>query len=290
MAVVAGMTLLNMALDALFVLEYGMGAAGVAAGTLIAEITGALIAGGCILHVLTRNGGIKAYWREIDYFAPRSLKRLLVVNLDIFIRTLILVSAFVFFIQRSGVYGDLILSANQLLLQFFLLTGLALDGAAIAAETLVGQSLGLAAEKERRARFAEAVRKSAVIAGTGAVIMSLLYVILHDPLIDLTAPDPAINETARTYFIWIIISPLVVAACFQMDGFYIGATRSKSLRNSMIISGIVYLASVLLLTPALNNHGLWLAFGAFMTARAITLWMLWPGFEPLLQEGQTDDS
>jgi MATE family multidrug resistance protein len=284
MAIACAVTFLNMALDVLFVMGFQLGAAGVATGTLIAEIFGLFATLGAVAHVLHKHGGLGAHWQQIDYVARASLKRLLLINMDIFIRTLILVAAFVIFIRQSAVYGDLILSANQLLIQFFLLTGLALDGAAIAAETLVGQSLGQKKEELRRARFGEAVRKSSLLAAAGVGVAVLIYLLFSTPLLNLTAPDDAINRTAQTYFFWVVISPIVVGTAFQLDGIYIGATRSAALRNSMIVSGFFFAIGLYLLMP-FGNHGLWAAFSLFMIARAITLGIGWRGFEKLLKEG-----
>ena len=289
MAVSVSLTLINAVLDVIFVLVLDWGAAGVAAGTLIAETAGAILGLTAVGVVLARNDGLAAHWREIDYFARRSLKRLLAVNLDIFIRTLILVVAIAWFIQRSAVYGDYVLSANQVLFQFFLVTGLVLDGGAIAAETLTGQALGAPQRRMRKVRFTQTVVKSCVISAIAAIALSLGYLALGGPLLDLAAPDRAINATAHEYFGWIMISPIVVATAFQLDGIYIGATRSRALRDSMIISGALYVGAVLALTAAFDNHGLWLAFGVFLLARAATLIGLWGGFRKLIDHGLAED-
>ncbi len=44
----------------------------------------------------------------------------------------------------------------------------------------------------------------------------------------------------------------------------------------MIISLGLFTANVFVLTPALGNHDLWLAFILFMATRAITLWIAYP--------------
>ncbi|WP_306251734.1 MATE family efflux transporter [Parvularcula sp. IMCC14364] len=278
-------TLLNAGLDALLVLHYDLGAAGIAAGTLVAEIFSALISAAAILLLLHRSGGVHAHWQGMDYFSARALKRLLSVNLDIFIRTFILSVSYVYFIQRSGVFGDLTLSANQVLMQFFLVTGLALDGPAIAAETLVGQALGRKSATQRRQEFRDAVIKTSVIGAAGACLLCGGYFILDDLLLNLVAPAGAINSVAREYFIWISLSPLAVAAAFQFDGIYIGATRSRALRNSMIVSALFYVLLIGLLIPAWGNHGLWIAFLTYMLARAATLALAWPGFALVLERG-----
>ncbi|MGV6801626.1 MAG: MATE family efflux transporter [bacterium] len=289
MLIVSSMTMLNIGLDVWLVLFQQMGTAGVAIGTLISEITGAGLCFGAIIYLLHRHGGIKAYWSQIDYFAPRSLIRLMSINFDIFMRTLVLVGAFTWFIQQSAVYGDTILSANQILLQLFLITGLALDGVAIAGETFIGQALGYHQYHMRYQQFWAVIKKASVIAISAASLLSLGYVIFATPILAIAAPDPTIHDVATSYFVWVTISPLIVASCFQLDGFYIGATRSKALRDTMIISGIIYAIALKGLTPILANHGLWLAMEIFMIARAITLLLTFRGFNALIEKGIDTD-
>jgi len=63
---------------------------------------------------------------------------------------------------------------------------------------------------------------------------------------------------------------------FQLDGVFIGATRTVEMRNGMIIALACYLAAATLLVPRLGNHGLWLAFMLLMVARAVPLALWYP--------------
>ena len=54
---------------------------------------------------------------------------------------------------------------------------------------------------------------------------------------------------------------------------------TREMRNAMIASLAVFMASVWLLQPALGNHGLWLALMIFMVARAIFLGLYYPRIE-----------
>ncbi len=290
MAVSVFMTLLNIALDAWFVMGLNMGPAGIAWGTLIAEISGCCAALGAVCFILHRHGGLKTHWRHIRYFHLATLKRLFGVNLDIFIRTFILVCAFLLFTRYSAIYGDYILSTNHLLMQFFLITGLALDGPAIAAETLVGQSFGTRNKKGRKDQFQKAVQMTAFLTLGLALSLALFYGLFRNELINIAAPDPEINALSRDYFFWIMISPLVVGTCFFLDGVYIGATRTAAIRNGMVASGLIYLLALYVLPQSYENHGLWAAFMVFMMARAITLLAMWRGFEPLIDQGPVEEA
>jgi MATE family multidrug resistance protein len=69
---------------------------------------------------------------------------------------------------------------------------------------------------------------------------------------------------------------VVGVACFQLDGIFIGATRTVDMRNMMIVSLAVYLAVWWALTPLIGNHGLWASIHAFFVIRAITLASRYP--------------
>jgi MATE family multidrug resistance protein len=271
MAVSIFMTALNMALDYWFVLGLGWGAGGVAAGTLIAEIAGFFA---CLLFValiLRKHGGLKAHWRAGAFLAPEPLRRTLSVNLDIFIRTALLAFSFSWFIQRSGAFGDVTLAANQILLQLFLFTGLALDGTAIAAEALVGQAVGSPDRARGAARYRSAVRRTFIVASVAAAIFAAFYWAADAALIGLLTPEGALRNAAMDYMPWVIVSPLIVVIGFQLDGIFIGATRVREMRNSMIVTAMVFIPASLTLAERFGNHGLWAAFSLYFLMRAATL-------------------
>lgn len=271
MIVSVAMTLLNVLLDYVFVIEMGWGAAGVAAGTLIAETAGFF---GClffIARILNRHGGIKSHWRPADFWEASKVRRTVSVNFDIFIRTILLAFSFAWFIQRSGAFGDVALAANQTLLQLFLFTGLALDGTAIAAETLVGQALGARDAQNGLTRYRIAVRRTFRLALAAALFFVLIYGLGGEAIIALLTPEGVIREACLRYLPWIVISPLVVVVGFQLDGIFIGATRAREMRNSMIVSAPIFIVASLWLAGAFGNHGLWAAFTLYFLLRAATL-------------------
>lgn len=271
MIVSVAMTLLNVLLDYVFVIEMGWGAAGVAAGTLIAETAGFF---GClffIARILNRHGGVKSHWRPADFWEASKVRRTVSVNFDIFIRTILLAFSFAWFIQRSGAFGDVALAANQTLLQLFLFTGLALDGTAIAAETLVGQALGARDAQNGLTRYRIAVRRTFRLALAAALFFVLIYGLGGEAIIALLTPEGVIREACLRYLPWIVISPLVVVVGFQLDGIFIGATRAREMRNSMIVSAPIFIVASLWLAGAFGNHGLWAAFTLYFLLRAATL-------------------
>lgn len=80
-----------------------------------------------------------------------------------------------------------------------------------------------------------------------------------------------VADLAIRYLPWVIALPLIAVWGFQLDGVFIGATRSRDLRNSMIVSLAGFLALSALLGRTMGNDGLWLAFTGFMALRGVTL-------------------
>jgi MATE family multidrug resistance protein len=271
MAVSIIMTALNIGLDYWFVAGLDMGAGGVAWGTLIAEIAGFFISAALIAKLMAQSGGLKAHWRVHEFWSPDQIARTIAINFDIFIRTFLLAFCFAWFVQRGGAFGDATLAANQALLQLFLFTGLALDGTAIAAETLVGRALGARDRSMAKNRYREAVRKTFILSSVAAVAFCAFYWLAGDALIALLTPPGAIREATHSHFPWVIISPLIVVVGFQLDGIFIGATRSREMRDSMIVSTAIFIPASLWLGGTWNNQGLWAAFSLYFLLRAATL-------------------
>ena len=89
---------------------------------------------------------------------------------------------------------------------------------------------------------------------------------------------------AERYLPWAVAMPLVAVWGFQLDGIFIGATRARDLRDSMLISFGAYLALAIVLEKYLGNQGLWCAFCCFMLLRGLTLgWRL-----PRIEKGFGD--
>ena len=260
----------NVALDLLFVLRLDLGVSGVALASVMSDYLAA-VAG---LWILTaHHGWHRLLPRTALWLETGPMLALLRVNLDIFVRTLCIIFAFFYFTVESSRLGTLLLAANAVLmhLQQFLAYGL--DGFAHAAEALVGEAYG----RRDRVAFENAIRSTTLWALIIAAAYVALYLLLGNAILGLLTSIDTVRETADRYLPWLLVSPLLSVWSFQLDGIFVGATRSAEMRNSMIGSLIVYLAAILVLMPLLGNHGLWLALMILMVARAATLGAYLPG-------------
>ena len=262
---------LNIGLDLWFVLGLGWGVQGVAIATFIAEWSGA--ARGLWFCRAVFLGPLWRAWGQV--FDRARWGHLVRVNSDILMRSLLLEAMFISFLFMGSSMGDVTLAANHVLMQFLLITAYGLDGFAFAAEALVGKAMGAGQ------RFV--LRRAAVLASFWAVLVSalltLIYALAGPAIIDLMAKAPDVQMQARVFLPYIVAVPLVSVAAFMFDGIFVGATRTRDMRNMMALSFGVFVLCVLTLVPMLGNHGLWVSLLVSFVVRAATLWWKYPALE-----------
>jgi MATE family multidrug resistance protein len=194
------------------------------------------------------------------------------VNSDIMLRSLALISVFVWFMAQSVKQGEVILAANAVLMHFTSVAAYFLDGLAFAAEALVGRAIGA----RHRAGLLIAVRLTTLWAAGVAAVIVLVIALCGGSLVDLLTVDASTRSAARTYLPWTAAAPLLGVWAFQLDGIFIGATRTAPMRNAMLITLAIFLIAWWLLTP-FGNHGLWGALYVQYLARIGTLLAYFPG-------------
>ncbi len=260
---------LNVILDIWFVLGLGLEIKGVAYGTVISET----IAAGAGLWLAIGMLKRRHIHFEVSRILNRSaVRRALGVNGDIMIRTMAVVFAFTWFTAKSAEAGDVILAANAVLMTLAHTAAYFLDGFAFAVETLAGQAIGA----QRINRFRDAVRLSTLWAIVFSTIASALFWFGGDMIIDFLTINEQVRSEARVYLVWVAIVPIAGVMAYQLDGIFIGATRTADMRNMMLLSLAVFILMWVTLTPLFANHGLWAAIVIFLGLRAITLGLRYP--------------
>ncbi|MEJ2052998.1 MAG: MATE family efflux transporter [Calditrichaceae bacterium] len=255
----------NILFSMLFVIKLGMNSNGVAYGTVIAQYSGIIFS---IFLLIKSYSGFKMHFNRTNILHLADLKRFLSLNMDIFIRTLLLIFAFTFFTAKSAEINDDILAVNTILLQMWMLFSYGIDGFAFSAESLVGKYTGsnnLSATKR--------IIKMIFLWGTGlGVLYSLVFLIFGKSIIAIYTDNASLIDLAMHFIIWTIIAPVINSICYIWDGIYLGATASKAMRNSTFIASIViFLPAYYLSINTLGNNGLWLAMTLFMITRGVTL-------------------
>lgn len=265
------MNVTNILLDLLFVIGLGWGVQGVAGATFLAEWSGLLLG-----LWLCRDAFRGGFWRDWGQVFDRArLWHMASVNSDILIRSLLLQAIFISFLFFAADLGDVALAANQVLLQFLHVTAYALDGFAFAAEALVAQAFG----QGSRARL----RRGAIMTSQWGFVSGLLlaaaFALAGGAIIDLMTTAPEVRAEARNYLPWMVFAPILGVVPWMLDGVFIGATRTRDMRNMMVLSALIYGASLAVLLPHLGNHGLWAALILSFVARGATLAARYPALE-----------
>lgn len=261
----------NVLLDIWFVLVLNWGVQGVAIATVIAEVS-ALILGLLICYDRFKD---KSWPTLRIVFSIARLKNMLSTNLDILLRSIILEVIFVSFLLYGGKFGDVKLAANQVLLQFLHIAAHGLDGFALAAETLVGQAFG----KKDRSILRKSIIVSSKLAFLLSCIMAISFLLFGSSLIDLMTTAENVRLEAKSYIIFITLVPILGVSAYMLDGIFIGATKTKDMRNMMFITLIFYVIAVLLLVPYFQNTGLWSALLISFIVRGVTLAFRYPSLE-----------
>ena len=179
---------------------------------------------------------------------------------------------FAWFTNRSAQLGDVYLAANAVLLHLQTIAAYAMDGFATAAEALVGRAIG-ARDKQN---LISAMRFTTLWALIIASLLSFVYLMVGIDLIGLMTNQADVLSTAQQYLPWLVVAPVISVWSFQLDGIFIGATRTREMRNAMIVSLAVYLAILEGLTAFAHNDGLWSSLLCLFVLRAITLWLYLP--------------
>src|SRR5262245_51571377 len=258
----------NIVLNLLFVLGLGWGVAGVAGATVIAEYVAAFV--GLLYIARLLRGGPRWHWPTL--LERQKMSAMLRINADIFIRTICLILAFAYFVSAGGGLGDTVLAANAILLNLQSIMAYGLDGFAYAAEVLVGSAIGA----RNLTMLRDAVRISTIWAAALSVVIAGIYFLFGPWIVALFTTIEDVRAEAGRYLLWIALSPLLSIWSFQLDGIFIGATRTAEMRNGMILALIVYLLGATALVPLWGNHGLWLAFLVWMGARTLPLALWYP--------------
>ncbi len=257
---------INIVLDVVFVVYMDMDVRGVALATVISQYSGVIMSFFIVRKHLLKHSG---EWLLDKIFNLKKIRLFLSLNHDIFIRTICLIFVFAFFTRESATHGDLVLAANSILMKFYLLMALALDGFNHAAEALTGKAIG----EKNRTLFNKVVLLTLKWSLVFGLFFTLFYWMAGQGMINLLTDIESVREVAMVYLPWIIALPIISVWCFLLDGIFIGATRGPEMRNSMLICTFIFFLPLWYLFQFMDNHGLWLAFTIFIAVRGVVLGM-----------------
>lgn len=253
----------NIVFDYIFIWRLGMAAQGAGLATALSQW--AMLGLGLLFYWKRRNPGPWPWARLLQKDKMFALLRL---QNDILIRTLCLVGSFAVFTALSALFGTEALAANNLLLRFLTMAAFLIDGAAYATESLAGRFYGQGDPSGLRRLL-----RLALTTGLAFAALFALPVLLAPRLLLgwLTHHQEVINIGGQ-YAPWVVITMLVGALAYVLDGFFLALAAGRVLRNSMLISsGLVFAPLALVAWWQLDLRILWAALLLLMVSRTVTL-------------------
>lgn len=276
----------NMAVSYVLAVYTPMGALGVALGTVIAQMTGLLLA---VLMIVWK---YRHVWKGLSIWQlakdRQGIRNLITLNANLFVRSLCFMIVYVGFTSLSSMYGDTDLAVCSILMKLFMLVSYFVDGFAYAGEALVGKYIGASlpiANRQspitnRLSPFASSPLGALVrllflwSLGVGAVF-TVLFALLYMPMYRMMTSDVVVLERLKDFVGWLIAMPIVSTLAFMWDGVFTGATAGKQIRNAMIWAAVGFVLGYLATYHWLGTHALFVGYFLHLAARVIYLTATW---------------
>lgn len=253
----------NGVLNAVLVYGAGLGIAGSAWGTVIAQVGMAA----AYLIVVVRGARRHGASLRPDAAGIRASAQ---AGVPLLVRTLSLRAVLMIATAVAARLGDTDIAAHQIILSLWSLTAFALDAIAIAGQAIIGRYLGANDAKGAR----EACRRM-VEWGIGCgVVLGVLIVLARPLFIPLFTGDPSVKDTLLPALLVVAVSQPIAGVVFVLDGVLMGAGDGRYLAWAMLVTLAVF-APVALLVPAFGGGltALWWAMTLMMVVRLVTLWL-----------------
>ena len=245
-------------------LEYGI--FGVAVGSVLAQISGLFLSIIIFFNHFKTLNFISFELKKIINL--NGFLNLFSISKNLFVRTMLLVSVQAYLIKKSGLIGVDQLATMEILIVIFGLSSYTLDAFAHAAESTVGVSIG----SKNKKNIYKSIKNTTEFALTFSVLIGIVLYITDYYIINLFTDIPVLQDLTIDLWSLVIITPFISMLAFQLDGVFIGATLAKEMRNSMILSSLIfYLIIEFMIQDALNLKNLYSCFLLFLILRGVFL-------------------
>jgi putative MATE family efflux protein len=258
----------NAGLNAGLVYGAGLGIAGSAWGTVIAQNAMAAVYLWVVVRGARKHQG-GDWWTALrpDAAGIRACAR---AGAPLLVRTLTLRAILLTATAVAARLGDTEIAAHQITLTIWSLLAFALDAIAIAGQAIIGRYLGADDPEGARAACRRMVEWG-VACGVGLGVLLALAA----PLVGrLFSSDPAVHRALLPALLVVALSQPVSGVVFVLDGVLMGAGDGPYLAWSMLATLAVFVPAALAV-PAFGwgLTALWWAMTLMMLARLTGLWL-----------------
>ncbi|MDA8595722.1 MATE family efflux transporter [Flavobacteriaceae bacterium] len=254
----------NIGLD--LVLVYGienwippMGVEGAAWASIIAQVVMALLS----VYLVLKKTPFR--W-DLGKRANPSLKPLINLSLNLFVRSASLNVALYFSNAFATAYGGASIAAQTIAFQIWLFFSFFIDGYSSVANIVSGKLKGANDFKSLK-NLINSVMKIAVIIAVG---LGALCFVIYKPIGLLFTKDAAVLLAFYQIFWMVLIMQPINAVAFVYDGVFKGMAEAVALRNTLLIATFLGFVPTIYLTDyfGLKLYGIWIAFMVWMLLRA----------------------
>ncbi len=239
-----------------------MGIAGVAAGTVVAQWTGFILASVLML------GRYSSLLKEISVSRSirwKYIKSFFSVNADLFVRSLAFQVVYAGFTSIAAKYGDVQLAVSSVMMKLLLFYSYFLDGFAYAGEALTGRFIGEKNEADLRSSIRIIFFWGLVV----SILSTVVYLLFPDAMISVITSDPDVQAACRPFLFWLWLMPVISSIAFVWDGIYIGATASTPLRNCMLLAAASFILAYYATRSFCGIQSIYIAYFAHLLLRSI---------------------
>ncbi|MFD5873641.1 MATE family efflux transporter [Streptomyces sp. NPDC060322] len=253
----------NGALNAGLVYGAGLGIAGSAWGTVIAQM------GMAVAYLVVVVRGAHRHGASLRPDA-KGIRASAQAGVPLLIRTLSLRAVLMIATAVAARLGDTDIAAHQIILSLWSLTAFALDAIAIAGQAIIGRYLGANDVKGAR----EACRRMVQWGIVSGVALGALIVLARPLFVPLFTSDTSVQDTLLPALLVVALSQPISGVVFVLDGVLMGAGDGRYLAWAMVLTLAVF-APAALLVPHFGGGltALWGAMTLMMTVRLITLFL-----------------
>jgi len=199
----------------------------------------------------------------------KEIKNLMIMILNLFVRTLALNIALNLSSYFAASYGVVYINAYTIALNIWFICAFVIDGYASAGNMMSGKLYG-AHDVENLIVLRKKLTKYGLVVG---LLLLLILGAFYYPIGRLYSNNELVREQFyNTFWIAIAMQPLCAVA-FIYDGMYKGMGKMKTLRNLLLLTTFLGFIPVLLISNYfdLMLYGVWLAFAVWIFLRGLIL-------------------
>ncbi|AKZ56791.1 conserved membrane protein of unknown function [Streptomyces ambofaciens ATCC 23877] len=255
--------LANAILNVVLVYGAGLGIAGSAWGTVIAQWGMAAV----YLWVVVRGARRHGASLRPDVAGIRASAQ---AGVPLLVRTLSLRAILMITTAVAARLGDADIAAHQIILSLWSLLAFALDAIAIAGQAIIGRYLGAGDAQGAR----DACRRMVEWGVAVGIALGLLVVLSRPVFLPLFTGDSAVTDAALPALVIVAASQPICGVVYVLDGVLMGAGDGPYLAWAMLLTLAVFIPAALLV-PAVGGGltALWAAMTLMMAMRLVTLWL-----------------